>query len=340
MNSLEFLEQINDIDEELLLSSLACMEPEDHMKTYKKRGRTLSKLILAAAITASVVGVTALAAEAFPSIFGQLGRKYAEMATEFPSAQEEADLYKRAAEVNETFEAEYVPLPELDESQIVIGETYYDGPNFMIAYRLDQTAVPAQFGYGPDSEGFEDMYQGAFFCEHYCNAFEDYLERGCWKQETYDQHVGYAKEYEEKYGIDFIHHYSTLNALWGMERYLTEEEFDRAMKELKETGHVGVIMREMHIGDGILVEGKDRMRPNKDGLLYDEEVTEYGRVIYCNVFQEILPEEYRGRDTLTLSLPVRASNQYYYIDKETGGWHKGESAGEILVPVTLTKTPR
>lgn len=312
---------------------------EQKEKKTKIGGRIAFKILVAAAVIC-LLTVTASATELFPSIFGQLKQHYAEIATEFPSAQAAADLYERAAKVNETFEAEYVPLPELDESQIVIGETYYDGPNFMIAYRLDQTAVPAQFGYGPDSQGFDNMYQGAFFCEHHCNAFEDYLERGCWRQEVYDQHVGYAKKYEEKYGIDFIHHYSTLHAIWSMERYLSEDELQRAMKELKETGHVGVVMREMHIGDGILVEGEDRMIPNKDGLLYDEEVTEYGRAIYCNIFQEILPDKYRGRDTLTLSLPVRASDQYVYIDKETGGWCKGEAAGEILVPVTLTKTPQ
>lgn len=262
MKPLDFLQEINDIDEALIQSSVAFLQ-EDNMDKgkFRKTGSTLSKIVLIAAVVAGVVGVTAFAAETFPSIFSQLEREYAEIATEFPGAQEEADLYKRAAEVNETFEAEYVPLPELDESQIIIGETYYDGPNFLIAYRLDQTAVPAQFGFGPESEGFEDMSKMVFFCKHKCDAFEDYLGRGCWSQETYDQHVAYAKKYEKKYGIDFIHHYNTLEAIWTMENYLTEEEFDRAMRELRENGHVGVVMREMHVGDFIRGEGESILNP-------------------------------------------------------------------------------
>lgn len=336
MNSLDFLQKINDIDDDLIQSSAVLLYEEDNMKknTFFKGGSTLSKIILVAAIISGIICVTAFAAEIFPSIFGQLNRKYAEIAADCPSAQEEADLYKRAAAVNETFEAEYVPLPELDESQIVIGETYYDGPNFLIAYRLDQTAVPAQFGFGPDSESFVDMNHGGYFCENRCDSFEEQLECGCLTQELYDEYVARA----ESYGLGFLHHYSALSAVWKMQRYLSEEEYDRAIRVLRETGHVGVVMREMHVGDGILVEGADRLKPNKNGELYDEEVTEYGRVIYCNVFDEILPEKYKGRDTLTLTLTVRASDQYVYIDRDTGGWMKAESAGEILVPVTLTKT--
>lgn len=335
MNPMDFMQGINDIDEELIQSSMVFLQEDSMKHTIKRGGSALSKIILVAAVLAGILGVTAVAAETFPSIFGQLKRKYADM-----EAQEAADLYERAAEVNETFEAEYVPLPELDESQIVIGETYYDGPNFMIAYRLDQTAVPAQFGYGPDSEGFEDMSKMVFFCEHQCDAFEDYLERGCWSQEIYDRYVGYAKEYEDKYGIDFIHHYNTMEALWTMQEYLTEEEFDRAMKELKETGHVGVVMREMHVGDFIRVEGGEYLQPTPEGMMYGEERTDYGRVITCNVFDQILPDQYQDQDTLTLTLEVRASNQYAYIDKELGGLRKAESAGVIQVPVTLTKTPQ
>lgn len=336
MNPMDFMQNINDIDEQLIQSSVDFMQEDSMKKTIKRGGSALGKIILAAAMLAGILGVTAYAAEAFPSIFGQLNRKYAEIATEYPSAQEEADLYKRAAEVNETFEAKYVPLPELDESQIVIGETYYDGPNFMIAYRLDQTAVPAQFGFGPDSEKFKELHHFRGFSEEMPDSFEECLEAGLWTQEAYDEQIAEVKAL----GLDFIHHISALDTIYSMQADLTEEEYARAIKELKENGHVGVVARDLYIGDHILVEGEDCLRPNQEGILFGEEMTEYGRVISCDVFDEVLPEKFKDLDTLTLSLKIKGSDDYMYIDQETGGMTSYQPAGEILVPVTLTKTPQ
>lgn len=336
MNTMDFLKAINDIDDDLIQSSAEILEQEDNMdkRNFLKGGRTISKLILVAAIMAGILGMTAYAAEAFPSIFGQLNRKYAEMATECSSAQEEANLYERAAAVNETFEAEYVALPELDESQIVIGETYYDGPNFLIAYRLDQTVIPAQFGFGPENEKFKDLHHFRGFSEEIPDSFEECLETGLWTQEVYDEQVATAKAL----GLDFIHHISALDTIYSMQENLTAEEYARAIKELKETGHVGVVARDIYIGDHILVEGEDCLSPNKEGILFGEEKTEYGNVISCNVFDEILPEKFKEQDSLTLSLKVKGSDIYMYIDQDTGGMTSYQPAGEILVPVTLTKT--
>lgn len=336
MSSMDFLNAINEIDDELIRSSAEILEQEDNMNHGKflKGGSTVSKIILVAAIISGVIGVTAFAAEGFPSIFGQLNRKYTEIAKEYPRAQEEADLYQRAAAVNETFEAKYVSLPALDESQIVIGETFYDGPNFLIAYRLDQTAVPTLFGFGPDSLKFKDIRHFRGFSEDMPDAFEECLKTGLWTQEVYDEHVATVKAL----GLDFIHHISVLDTIYSMQENLTEKEYARAIKELKASGHVGVVVRNLYIGDHILVEGEDCLRPNKEGILFGEEMTEYGNVISCDVLDEILPEKFKERDTLTLSLKVKGSDIYMYIDKKTGGMTSYQPAGEIQVPVTLTKT--
>ncbi|MDO5401504.1 MAG: hypothetical protein Q4F17_11105 [Eubacteriales bacterium] len=335
MNPMDFMQSINDIDEALIQSSMDFLQEDTMKKTFKRGGSTLSKVVLVAAMLAGILGVTAYAAEAFPSIFGQLKREYAQQASQHPEAQKEADLYERAAEVNETFEAKTFQLPELSDSQITIGETYYDGCNLMIAYRMDQSVTAAQFGYGPDSEGFENLGRRGNVYEDGSDTFEELLKNGHWDQETYDSQVKYAKET----GLDSIDRISILDTLDSMKQELTDEEYAKALQELKEKGRVGVVTREMYIGDHILVEGEDCLVPNKEGYLWWEDVTEYGRSLKSRAFNESLPEKYQKLDTLTLSLKVRANNIYYYIDLETGGVSNYESAGEILVPVTLTKTP-
>lgn len=343
MNSMDFMQGINDIDEELIQSSMDFLQEDSMKQTFKRGGSALSKIILVAAVLAGLLGVTAVAAEAFPSVFGQLKREYAQKVnhlSDFPEAQEaaqkEADLFEKAAEFNETFEAQIVQLPELDESQITIGETYYDGKNMLIAYRMDSSVTGAQFGFGPGSEGFENLHGCRGDMEAGKDSFEELLERGVWTQEYYDNHVQIAKER----GWDYIHHVSGIDALDGMKQVLSEEEFARAIQELEETGHVGVVIRVMSIGDHILAEGEDCLVPNNQGYVWWEDVTEYGKCIKSDAFDESLPEKFRDLDTLTLTLKVRADDYYFYVDVDKGGGENFVSVGEILVPVTLTKTPQ
>lgn len=336
MNPMDFMQAINDLDESLIQSSVEFMQEDSMKQTFKRGGSTLSKLILVAAMLAGILGVSVLASETFPSIFGQLKREYTQLATEYPSVQEEADLYERAAEVNETFEAQYFQLRQLDDSQITIGETYYDGKNLLIAYRMDEAVTPAQFGFGPDSERYEELSMvGAATGTSEQPTFEDFLKQGSWTQQAYDEQVAAMEEL----GLDSIHHVSSSYILMNyLKTDLTEEEYTRAIRELQEKGHVGVVYRTIYIGDHILVEGEDCLVPNSEGEVWWEDVTEYGNCIRSDAFDESLPEKFRNLDKLTLSLKVRANDTYVYIDKDTGGWLCTELGGEVLVPVPLTKT--
>lgn len=334
MNPMDFLQGINDIDEELIQSSAELLNQEDSMDKGKflKGGRTVSKIILVAAIVSGIIGVTAFAAELFPSIFGELQREYDQVPTELLTERhkEEREVLKRAVEANAGFEAEYVPLPEFNDSQIIIGETYYDGDHFLIAYRLDENAIPVRFGFGPDSEGFDRLWP----CKSSPDAIDIFEEfESIWPKEDYDSSIA-ARKNE---GLEFVRHHSSFSEILRLKDMVSEEEYEAFLEELKEVGHAGYTYRTIFISDHILCEGEDCLQPNKNGRLWGEEMTESGRILSCDVFDEILPEKFKGLDQLTLTLRVKATDVTVYIDLENGASDFGQEAGVIEVPVTLTK---
>lgn len=338
MNSWDFLFKIEDVDENLVQSSMDFLygdKETDSMRKNKvvKFGTRLSKVAIVAAIMAGVLGVTALAAEFFPSLFkkvqssepGQYG---------FYSGME--DVLDKAVDANGTFSPKVFNLPELDSSQIIIGETYFDDENFLIAYRLDEAAIPAQFGFGPDSENFEKLYKNCFD-EEGTDTFEEYLAKG-WNPEG---QIEQMQSTLNEAGLGFIHHVSTFNSLFGeLKDHLTEEEWERACRELKETGHVGVVYRTMFISDHIGLEDGDELRPSKEGKLWDICSTEEGDIIMCDVLDDILPEKYKNQKTLTLNLKVRGTDHYVYMDAENGTMYYVEEAGAVQVPVTMTRAEK
>lgn len=332
MNPMDFLQGINDIDDELIRSSAELLIQEDNKHTFLKGGRTISKIILVAAIVSGILGVTAFATELFPSVFGELQREYAQVPTELLTERgiEEREVLDRAVAANQGFEAEYVPLPEFNDSQIIIGETYYDGDHFLIAYRLDENAIPVQFGFGPDSEGFDRLWP--------CKSSPDALDiieefKDIWPQEDYEMTIA-ARKNE---GLEFVRHLSNFGQLSRLDDMVSEEEYEAFLEELKEVGHAGYTYRTIFISDHILCEGEDCLLPNKNGELWGEEMTDSGRIISCDVFDEILPERFKALDQLTLTLRVKAVDTTVYIDLENGASSFGDGAGVIEVPVTLTR---
>lgn len=335
MNSLEFLMELNNLDEDLIQSSLDFLREENKNKeVIKTRGVTLSKIVLIAAVFAGLIGVTAMATAYFPSLFRKVQHGEAGQYAILSGMEEILD---KAVAANETFSPEVISLPQLNSSQIVIGETYFDDKHFLIAYRLDETAVPAQFGFGPNSENFEKLQKTTRYDEEGTDTFEGYIAKG-WNPEGQIEEM---KAILDEAGLGFIHHVSTFNSLFGeLKRYLTDSEWNRVCEELKKNGHVGVVYREMHISDGIRLEDGEYLRPNSNGELWDICPTDEGNIIMCDVLDDILPDAFKGQDTLTLILNVSATNQYFYIDVENGAKKFGESVGSLPVSVTMTRSDK
>lgn len=336
MNPVEFLDGINDIDEQLIQSSLDFLQ-EDNMdkKIIRKGGLTLSKIILVAAIAAGIVGVTAFASELFPSIFSKAEQ---ELTEEYTTgwAQNRAELYEKAAKASEGFEPEYIDLPELNDSRIIIGEKYYDGENYLIGYRLEENKVPARFDFGPNSPEFKNMRLN--YSRPGRNlTFDECLERGMWSQFEYDRHKLFLESFDLKCVQRASSYWSLVE---DVAPNITDEEWDRVCEELREKGHVGVVCRknsleyDVYLEDGTILPNPSRYNSPYGGTGKGINQTEYGNVF---VYYD-LPEEYRDLETLTLYFKFAARDEYHYIDAEKGAKIRSVPAGEVLVPVTLTLT--
>lgn len=335
MTPMDFLTGINDIDDKLIQSSLDFLQ-EDSMdnNSIRKGGLNFSKIVLVAAIIAGIVGITALAAEMFPSIFMGMQQHYTEGHTE-AWAQNRAEIYGKAAQANQNFEPEYIDLPELNDSQIVIGEKYYDGENYLIAYRFDENKVPARFDFGPESPDFKKLrfnYQkpGRNF------MIEECLERGVWNQKYYDQCMSMLK----KYGLENVKRASSYRAL-EMEVWpnVTSDEWCRVCTELRENGAVGIVYRETKLQyDVYLEDGTILPNPVKENKTYGGSGKGIDKSEFGNAFVYYgLPEAFRNLDNLTLYFKFTSSDVYHYIDAEKGAKIRVVPVAEALVPVTLTR---
>lgn len=334
MNSMDFLQGINDIDDRLIQSSLDFLQ-EDSMdkKNLYNGGLNLSKIIVVAAAIAGIVGVTALAAEMFPSIFTKLQHQYENEYTA-TWAQNCAKIYEKAALANQNFEPETIAIPEMNNSQIVIGEKYYDGENYLIAYRFDENKVPARFDFGPESGDFKKLRPNYRMAGR--NAkIEDCVEKGLWSQEVYDQCMAVLKQN----GLENIQRASSYCALaWEIFPNVTSEEWDKVCKQLRENGTAGIVYREtrlhyeVYLEDGSILPSPMKENKAYGGSGYGIDKTELGNVfVYYG-----LPEEYRNLDTLTLYFKLKSSDVYHYIDAEKGAQKRTVPVAETMVPVTLT----
>lgn len=334
MKPMDFLTGINDIDDGLLQSSLELLQ-EDSMdkKIIRKGGLTLSKMILVAVIAAGILGVTAFAAELFPSIFGRLNEahivRYVHSGPVTFQMEEQRDAFhEKAIAANQNFEPIVIPLPELHDSKITIGETYYDGKSLMIAYRLEEEIPPASFDFGPDSPEYEKLRPNSP-APGRNNTLDDCLERGFWNQQRYDC----CKAFLKKFDIENVQRASSFNALdQEVSLHLSDEEWDRVCDELRETGHVGLTYRQTQLADDLYGADGSPLSRNGVGRSWCFFKTEWGDCFECID----LPEKLRDQDTLTVYLKFKSTDEFHYIDAEKGAKKVSVPAGEALVPVILT----
>lgn len=334
MNSLDFLVVINDIDDELIQSSLDFLQ-EDSMnkKRIKRGGLTLSKMGLIAAVLACMLGVTAVAAEVFPSIFTRMKQRYNEEYTK-GWAQRRAEVYDRAAEASGDFEPQYIELPELNDSQVIIGETYFDGEALMIAYRFEENMIPAKFDFGPESKDFGKLHNN-YSMSGRNETLDDCLEKGLWSQQVYDRN----KLVLETNDLQCVKRASSFQALTlEVSPHVTDEDWERVCRDLREHGYVSVVCRNTRIEydlcqeDGTPIHYSLHRNPTYGGAGRGIDTTEFGNVF----FYYDLPEEYREMETLTVYLKITSAEDYHHIDAEKGAKKFTIPVAEVLIPVTLT----
>lgn len=337
MNSMDFLQGINDLDSDLIQSSAALLAQEDNMNQKKilKFTGHVSKAAVVAAVMVGVMSVTAVAAAVFPSIFrkmgGELTRKAAEMETvnqqSAKELKERADLLEKAADASKDAVPETTPLPEV-KNGITIGETYYDGQNLLIGYQFDQEHMNFSMDFGPGSKHFEDLVPLVFNKPDGEPTIEEEFQSGVMPKEAYDKLKTTLKER----GLSEFRYSSQFEMDERLRSYLSEEEYAEFYQKLRKDGHAGVSFRDMRIG-GVMLED-DSILEGMGGQYR----TEFGTCYTREGLDEYLPEELKEDEKLNLRLLGSAIDVYWYMDMETGASMYEELVEKIEVPVTVPRT--
>ncbi len=303
MNGRELYEALNEVEDRYLDIVDALEREKTEMKSEKKQVYTRKAItvLIAAALCVSILAVTAIAAGWVPGIFQTLQEKY--------SADEE--LFDAAAQANTKITPEFAEIPQLDSSTFVLLEKYYDGETILLGYNMDLVLPEPVVGIQPDKTLLRKIKKGIELSRVGWSKSKD------WQAEPVTKN---AKKYH--LGQDAF----VMEQM--MKSTLTEEAYDRAWNLLETQGWVCLATQDVYIGDHIFINGQDYYDPetNPDGLIVEYE-TEYGDCLRI----ESLPAEARNQDSVTVTLKLKNSVQYWYMDLEGNGWiyHGEQEPAEI-----------
>lgn len=256
--------------------------------TIKRKAFTV---LLAAAICVSLLAVTAVAAGWVPGIFAQLQEQI----------PEEQELFAAAAEANTEAVPEVREIPELDLSKLVLLERYYDGETILLGYDLEKV-LPEAVIVQPEEELLKEIKRGNRVSQIGRDSEQPWAERAA---------DGYAVQHnfrEDGYLMDRM-----------LKGALSEEDYEQAWKLMEQQGYVCIAVWDIYIGDHVLVNGHDTFEA------YDSETNPYAGQTEYSAEQgvclrlEPLPEEGRNQDKVTVTLKVKSTMQYWYLDMYGNG---------------------
>lgn len=264
----------------------ADMKPKKHFSARK-----IITYALAAAICISVLTITAVAAGWIPEMFLALKEKY-------PQDQE---LFDAAIQANANYAPEIIELPQLDLSQFVLLEQYFDDETILIGYNLDIVLPEPVVGIEPNSELLEIIKSGTP------------ITSIVWPEDESWQNTSISENASK--------HNLALDAS-EMDRMLkgtlSEAGYQKAWELMDTQGYVCIAQRKAWLGDHILINGVDIVEAYLESNAYADRTdytSEFGNCIRL----EPLPEDVRIQNTVTITLNVRSSIDYWYMDLEGNG---------------------
>lgn len=121
----------------------------NHYSRETNRPRPTKRMIaivLAAALLLAFA-ITAYATGWFESFFAKVSEQY-----NVP----DPERYEHAGDLSSK-EPETINLKDLPGNTFTLSESFYDGEDLLLAYSLDSMKYPAQFGFGPGDENFDQL---------------------------------------------------------------------------------------------------------------------------------------------------------------------------------------
>ncbi len=297
MNGRELYEALNEVEDQYLEIVDTLERETTEMKSKKKQvyTRKAVTILIAATLCVSILAMTAIATGWVPGIFRTLQE----------NNPWDKSLFEAAAKVNTEITPEYAEIPQFDMSKFVLQEKYYDGQTILLGYNMDLILPEPAVGIHPDQEQMRKIKKGTSLSQVGWATPKDWMGEPV-TENTKKYHLS-----QDAFVMEQM-----------MKATLSEENYERAWQLLETQGWVCITTHNVYVGDHILVNGQEYYDPdtNPDGVRTEYE-TEYGSCIRL----ESLPAETQDQEFITVTLPLNASLQYWYMDLEGNGWTCWES---------------
>ncbi|MBQ7736518.1 MAG: DUF4179 domain-containing protein [Oscillospiraceae bacterium] len=138
---------LGDIDDEHITAALR-YRPEINDQIQKHHPAKRILVISLAAVMLLAFAITAYAAGWFRSFFAAVNEEY---------SVPDPEKYEHAGELSNKAPAT-VDVKTLPDVKFTLSESFYDGEDLLLAYSLESMQYPVQFGFGPEDDGFDQLW--------------------------------------------------------------------------------------------------------------------------------------------------------------------------------------
>ena len=264
-------------------------------------------LILAAALCISILTITAAAAGWIPELFLALKEKY----------PQDEELFDAAIQANTNYAPEIIELPQLDLSQFVLLEQYFDGETILIGYNLDIVLPEPVVGIEPNAELLEKIKNSTPMTTIV------WPEHESWHDEPISENASKHALAPDASEMDRM-----------LKGTLSDTDYRRVWELLDTQGYVCIALRKAWLGDHILINGVDTVEAYLESNAYADR-TDYTSELGNCIRLEPLPEDVRIQNTVTITLNVRSSVDYWYMDLEGNGRIYYDTSSVATDPVSF-----
>lgn len=314
MKSKKLFEALSYVDDRYLDMVDAPEKENLKMSDMYKRpfARKSVSFLIAAVICISILAVTAMAAGWIPGLFNILKERY-------PADEE---LFSNAARANTDAVPEMIGLSNLDPSQFILSQSYFDGKTILIGYNLDIILPEPIVGTKPDAELLMNIKNAtpitSIAWDHQQNWLEDAPSENAVKHNLSEDASLMDRMLKGK---------------------LSDSGYQKVWEILERQGYVCIAVQNAWMADHILINGIDTVEAYIQSNAYcdrTEYVSEFGNCIRL----EPLPEDVRNQEVVTVTLNVRSSVGYWYLDLDGTGTIYFDNSNIVSDPVSfeLTRT--
>lgn len=263
-------------------------DPEKETNMMKRKPVILRKavaVLVAAVICVSLLSVTAFAAGWVPGFFNALKER-------FP---QDAELFEAAGQANADAIPEILEIPNLDLSQFVLLEQYFDGETILIGYNLDIVLPDPAIGIEPDTELMKEIQNSSPITTTSWSDSEHWLA-----EPDTDNAIKYNLSTDA----------AEMDRM--LKGTLSAADYQKTWELMEKQGYVCIAVRDAWLGDHIWINGVDTVEAYMESNAYSDR-TDYTTELGNCIRLEPLPEDVRMQDQISVTLNVRSSVNYWYM---------------------------